>query len=81
MTVGLTSVCVLPPNPKRRSYAIVNNGGATIYLGADAGVTTDSGEPLAVGAMISDDTDPEAVWAISGTADQDIRVTEIIKAE
>jgi len=81
MLVGLTSVKVLPANPKRKSYSIVNNGGATIYLGGDAGVTVDSGEPLLAGEMVSDDTDDEDVYAISGAADQDIRVTEILKRE
>jgi len=72
-------VKILEANPKRIQYSIVNNGGATIYLGANAGVTVDSGEPLATGAMISDDKDKEDVWAISGTADQDIRVTEVLE--
>jgi len=79
MLVGLAPVCVLPANPKRIQYSIVNNGGATIYLGANSGVTVNSGEPLAVGAMISDDKDKEDVYAISGSADQDIRVTEVLE--
>jgi len=81
MLVGLTPVCLLPSNPKRKSYDIVNNGSATIYLGADQGVTVDSGEPLLAGEKVSDDTDDEAVYAVSGAADQDIRITEILKRE
>jgi len=81
MTVGTTAVKVLDTNPKRRCYDIVNNGSATIYLGADQGVTVDSGEPLLAGEKVSDDMDDEAVYAISAAVDQDIRVTEILKRE
>jgi len=81
MLVGTAPARILPANPKRKSYAIVNNGSAIIYLGGDAGVTVESGEPLLPGEMVSDDTDDEDVWAISVSADQDVRVTEIIKRE
>jgi len=81
MTVGTTSIRLLPSNPKRKSYDIVNNGSATIYLGADQGVTVDSGEPLLAGEKVSDDTDDEDVYAISGAADQDVRITEILRRE
>jgi len=81
MLVGTTPVKVMEANPKRRAYDITNNGSATIYLGADAGLTIASGEPLLPGEMVSDDTDDEDVWAISDTADQDIRVTEKLKRE
>jgi len=81
MLVGTTSVRLLPENVKRKSYSIVNNGSTTIYLGANQAVTVDSGEPLLAGAMVADDTDDEDVWAISAAADQDVRVTEILKRE
>jgi len=80
MLVGTAAVRVLQANLKRLSYSIVNNGSAAIYTGADAGLTVDSGEPLIPGAMVSDDTDKEDVWAISGSPDIDIRVTEILEA-
>jgi len=79
MQVGTTPVCVLPANPKRLSYSIVNNGTATIFLGADQGVTIDSGEPLPAGAMVSDDRDKENVYAISPIANQDVRITELLE--
>jgi len=80
MLVGTAAVRVLQANPKRLSYSIVNNGSAAICTGADAGLTVDSGEPLIPGAMVSDDTDKEDVWAISASPDIDIRVTEILEA-
>jgi len=80
MDVPTNPVRLLPANPKRRGYSIVNNGSATIYTGADAGLTVDSGEPLTPGAMVSDDKDKEDVWAISSSGTQDIRVTEILEA-
>jgi len=75
-----TAVRVLVANPKRLSYSLVNNGSAAIYTGADQGLTVDSGEPLTPGAMVSDDSDKEDVWAISSSGTQDIRVTEILEA-
>jgi len=81
MDVSTTPVRLLPANPKRRSYSIVNNGSGLIYTGADAGLTVDSGEPLPAGTMVSDDTDPEDVWAVSSSGTQDVRITEILKGE
>jgi len=80
MLVGTAAVRVLQANLKRLSYSLVNNGSAAIYTGADAGLTVDSGEPLIPGAMVSDDTDKEDVWAISASPSIDIRVTEILEA-
>jgi len=80
MVVGVTAVKLLPANPKRKCYDVINNGSATIYLGADQAVTVDSGMPLLAGEMWSDDTDDEDVYAISGAADQDVRIQEKLRA-
>jgi len=81
MQVPTTSVKLMDANPKRKAYSIVNNGSNTIYLGANSGVTTESGEPLLPGEMVSDDTDDEDVWALAASGTQDVRVTELIKRE
>lgn len=80
MDVPVTPVCVLPPNPKRITYSIANNGAVVVYLGADAGLTIASGEPLPAGWLVSDDKDKEAVWAVSSVGTVDLRVTEILEA-
>lgn len=77
--VGTTPVRVLAANPLRLSYAIVNAGSAVVYLGAADGLTTDQGEPLQSGAMVSDDTDKEDVYAVAASSGQDLRVTDILK--
>jgi hypothetical protein len=55
---------------------IYNNGTATIYLGYDLNVTTVNGLPIVVGAAynISSQATQNPIWAISGTAGQDVRV-------
>lgn len=65
--------------PDRKSVTIVNNGSATIYIGK-AGVTVAAGSnlgglPLAPGASLTLDRAPQGdIYAISGTAGQDVRV-------
>ena len=75
-TVGTAAVQLLAGNTSRKGWKVVNNGTVPIYLGSDNPVTTANGEPLAVGAAAGWD-DQDELWAISGTAGQDVRVTEI----
>jgi hypothetical protein len=76
VTVG-TSATVLPATTlsDRDSILVYNNGTATIYIGG-SGVTTASGIPVEPGASWSDDLGETAVYAISGTAGQNVRVLE-----
>ena len=75
-TVGLAAVKILDANAARKGWKVINNGTVPIFLGSDNTVTVANGEPLAVGAGAGWD-DLDEIWAISGTADQDVRITEI----
>jgi len=79
-TADTTPKAAIPANPKRLSYSIVNNGSVTVYTGADAGLTTVSGEPLVAGAMVSDDEDKEDVYVIAESGTCDLRITELLEA-
>ncbi len=76
VTVGVAAVQLLAANPNRTGWKITNGGTVPIYLGNSAGVTTADGDLVAAGAATGFD-DGDALWAISGTAGQDVRVTEV----
>lgn len=76
VSVGTTAVKLLDANTDRTGWKVANNGAETIYIGSDGAVTVADGDPLPAGAVTGfDDTD--AVYAISGTAGQDVRITEV----
>lgn len=78
VTVG-TSATQLPGTAldKRRTLLIYNNGSAIIYIGP-SGVTTSSGFPMAVGSALAlSVAEGVAVYAISGSASQNVRVLEL----
>lgn len=79
--VGITAVKVLSANPDRISYTLQHRGTADVASGGTDNVTTDQGEILSPGQLVSDPDDKEDVYLISGTANQDIRVTELTKAK
>lgn len=75
-TVG-TSATAIGSNPTGRKWILVfNNGSAAIYVGG-TGVTTSSGIPVPAGGSASFPVGPNiALYAISGTAGQDVRTME-----
>jgi hypothetical protein len=74
-TVNTTAVEVLPANADRTSWLVHNNGNVDIFLGSDNTVTAANGMPVPAGGKVGD-VDGGAVWAISGTAGQDVRYWE-----
>ena len=80
VTVGATAVA-LPTNPLefRRALAIHNLSASTIYIG-DATVTTSDGFPILASEKIALDVQNNpnvVVYAIAGTAGNDIRILEL----
>lgn len=73
VTVGTVAVVVSAANTLRQSVTIQNLGSVPIYVGP-SGVTTASGVAVQAGEAITLDKQTAAVYAISGTAGQDVRV-------
>lgn len=73
--VGTVAVEVLAANGSRRSAAIRNAGGATVYIGGP-GVTVATGWPLEPGEGWSTDTSAAAWYAIAAAAGQAVRTIE-----
>lgn len=72
VTVGLAAGLIVAAS-SRQSVLITNNGTAKIFIGAGT-VTLASGTPLDIGQSISIDKTTAAIYGISGTAGQDVRV-------
>lgn len=77
VTIGTSASLVVDQREVRTGVVVYNNGSATIYLGTDSSVTTSNGLPVAIGASGSLDGYMGPVYAISGTASQDVRYLEI----
>lgn len=77
-TVGLTAVqLAATPMPGRTTMTIQNRGNKSIYIGEANTVTTANGLEIPAGASFDIDYGEDLdVWAISGTASQDVRVFE-----
>jgi hypothetical protein len=75
-TVGTSAVELMAANSARRSWFVYNNGSVPIYVGSSSGVTTANGTPVPVGGGLGGD-DAAAVFAISGSASQDVRHWEV----
>lgn len=79
-TVGTTAVLVNVSGTNlanRKLLTVHNNGTVTIYWGYTSGVTTVNGTPLAKGQFMAIAVGPSAnIYAISGTAGQNVRITE-----
>lgn len=73
VTVGTSAVVVAAASSSRQSVVIQNKGSVPIYLGGSA-VTTATGIEVAAGAAFTIDKTTAAVYAISGSAGQDVRV-------
>lgn len=73
ITVGTTEVELSPADTTRQSVTIQNLGSADVYIGP-TGVTTSSGIKLASNGSLTLDKQTAAVYGISGSAGQDVRV-------
>lgn len=77
-TVGTTAVnLVASALAGRKEIMIQNRGNKDIFIGSSNAVTTANGFRIAGGATFGVSVGPNiAVWAISGTAGQDVRLLE-----
>lgn len=75
VTVDTTAVLVAAANAQRSTLLIQNQGSANIAVGPDASVTTATGIVVAPGGSMSV-TVGTAIYAISGSAGQDVRFLE-----
>jgi hypothetical protein len=73
VTVGTAEVLLAAADPTRQSVTIQNLGAADVYVGA-TGLTTATGVKLASGGAITLDKQTAAIYGISGSAGQDVRV-------
>ena len=72
-----TADLLLAANADRISAIIaVEAGSVTVYLGADSGVTSSPGFPLAAGETFTDRSSVDAWWGITASGTADVRVTE-----
>lgn len=80
ITVGTSAVLAAvgaSNQPNRDTLSVFNNGTATIYWGYTSAVTTSSGTPLFVSQERVWGAGPDTtIYLISGTAGQNVRVTE-----
>ena len=83
VSVGTAAVKLVDYNPLRIRVSIYNAGSATVYYGAPRKVTTGSagdpnaGFPLAASTGIIIDDNTGEIWAISGSAAQDVRIDDV----
>lgn len=75
-TVGTSAASLVSARVARTQLVIYNNGSVAIYIGGDDNVDTDSGLVINTGSALSLDQFSGAIYAISGTASQDVRVLE-----
>ncbi len=73
--VGTAAVQIVAANANRARLRIANLGGALVLVGDAATVTTGNGYPIPAGGE-REFSHQEAVFAISGTAGQDVRFSE-----
>lgn len=71
-----TQTTILAANPSRRQMIIQNLGSAAIYLGLGNTVTTATGLQIPSNGIFIDERFLGAVYGISGTSGQDVRVAE-----
>lgn len=80
VTIGVTAVLMNVSGTNmvdRRTLSIYNNGTVPIYWGYTSGVTTSTGSPIATGQYMFLAVGPDTnIYTISGTASQNVRVTE-----
>lgn len=66
--VGTTPTLVVGINSKRANISIVNGGAASVFIGPNEMVTTDTGTnpgyPILAGGEINNDTYIGAIWAV-----------------
>ncbi len=82
VTVGTAAGLVLAANTWRIGCTIMNNGGATIYLGTDSSVATGTGIPVGQGGNYDFNgynNYKGPIYGISGSANQDVRYMEWTK--
>jgi hypothetical protein len=74
--VGTSAVQVAASNSSRQSVIVQNLGSAAIFVGFSSGVTVANGARILPGESYVCDKTTSAIFAISGTAGQDVRVLQ-----
>lgn len=79
VTVGTSAALLVGSNFSGRMHIIIQNLGAKpIYIGSSSGVTSSNGLKIPTNSVMDLDIgDQVSLYAISGTAGQDVRVLEI----
>jgi hypothetical protein len=75
VTVGVAEVQLVAANSGRKGISIRNNGSVAVYIGA-TGLVVGDGFPLDPGDVWAESDFLGAIFAISGSAAQDVRVLE-----
>lgn len=74
VTVGTSEVLLFSADSDGSEVSIHNNGAATVFIGP-SGLSTASGFPVVAGGSgVADLAAGDKLFAISGTAGQDVRV-------
>lgn len=77
VVVGTTAASVAAARPSRISLKIVNLGAVTVYFGTSSAVSAANGIPIAAAASHTEEFYNGAVFMISGTVAQDVRLWEV----
>jgi hypothetical protein len=74
VSVGTTPIQLVPAS--EGAVGIFNNGTVTIYIGYDLNLTTSNGFPIPSGSGlgVNSQSVQNIIYAISGSAAQDVRV-------
>ncbi len=73
-TVGVAASLISASSSLTVSRVIYNNGTVPIFIGGANTVTTANGMPIPAGGYFTLDKSYGDIWAISGTAGQDVRI-------
>lgn len=82
VTIGTSAAVIVAANTWRRGVTIFNNGGAIVYVGSDASITTANAIPVAVGSNYDFngfDVYKGPIYGISGGTGNDVRYFEWTK--
>lgn len=77
VTVGTSAASAAAARNSRICLKIANLGAATVYFGTTSAVTTATGIPIAANGSHTEEFYTGAVYMVSGTAGQDVRLWEV----
>ncbi len=77
IVVGVVATLVLSADGSRKSYVVVNNSMANMWLDNNSNVNAATGFLLAAGQQYGADDDPVALWAIGAVGAQALGVATL----